>query len=356
MRAITDKGGPILEAKLVGYATAGRAAVKRKRPGWVILTVDVLAVLTAVGLVHGINAIFFRPAPVETAAANEPKLMPLSTVPGANFARIPSAASMAELAREARTVVSGIPDDAVLFARAALFAESPHRAPRFTQTAALQPPTSFGGPAAVILPSGPFGNGGSSPAAPGGGAGGTPGGGGIGGTPGGTPGQPDPPPVAEPNPEPPQAPPAPPEPTLLVYVPTPQPVNPVVENLVAPSVDAVDDIVEEATGPPLDLTPRLGLGVDLGVAPRADGGSAIRVELSASGNGSSGERAESTGSGSGSESETASAGASSSDASGTGAGTGSGTSAAPATLTSSVTNTVTGTVNSTLSALSGLLR
>jgi hypothetical protein len=127
-------------------------------------------------------------------------------------------------------------------------------------------------------------------------------------------------------------------------------VDPVVESVVAPSVEAADGVVEEATGPPLDLT-RLGLGVDLGVTPRADGGSAIRVELSASGNRSDSGQQPASGGGGRAASETASTGTSSSGSSGNEGGT-----TASPTLTSAVTSTVTGTVSSTLSTVGGLLR
>ena len=255
-----DHVGPASKNRLASYAQAGRSAVRRKWPAWLIVTIDVTAVLFALGLVHAINGMMFKtPAPTEVAAADQIAPAPLSNVPWANFARIPPAALMAQLENEAREAVAAVPTEQILFAQPAGLQT------RFTTAAAPLQVLAFVNPTET-----PFAADG-----PGGGPRREEASSGDGGTSGGVV-----PPVAQPNPDPDTGTPPPlaltePEPSLVVHVPLPEATAEVVEEVVAPPVETLVSVVDSVTGPPMDLRQQLGIDADvsIGSSDRGGGGS-----------------------------------------------------------------------------------
>jgi hypothetical protein len=211
MGATTIGGAGAAASRLAGYADAVSAVFRRRKPAWAVATFDMAAVFLAVGAVHAINGMIFAvPPSAEVSAVQETKGDQLVLSAGAE-GKPGLSPALARLAADARVALAA-PDDLIVFAEAHAFVGR------------------FG--SVVNAP----GEGGFAS------AGGTPRTGG------------DAPPTAEATG---------PEPTLLAYLPLPQPVSDAAAGAIAtPPLDRVADIAERATGAPLDLTAALGLDID----------------------------------------------------------------------------------------------
>jgi hypothetical protein len=213
MGATTIGGAGAAASRLAGYADAVSAVFRRRKPAWAVATFDMAAVFLAVGAVHAINGMIFAvPPSAEVSAVQETKGDQLVLSAGAE-GKPGLSPALARLAADARVALAA-PDDLIVFAEAHAFVGR------------------FG--SVVNAP----GEGGFAS------AGGTP----------RTGGTAAPPPTAEPTG---------PEPTLLAYLPLPQPAADVAAEAIAtPPFDRVAEVAERATGAPLDLTAALGLDID----------------------------------------------------------------------------------------------